>query len=90
MDGVGVGQGLKIEGVILTAIDKMPVAALQGKAVRKRIHAVDDVSYRSINNAVMKLEKIFLPLLLIIRIFDQFFRFCVCFQDRLSSLDSMI
>jgi hypothetical protein len=90
INGVCLRQWFQVMSVILTSINKMPIAALQGEAVRKFIHAVNEISYGSINDAVMKVREIYFSLFLIKRVFSQLFRFYISFQVPLSFLDFIL
>jgi len=80
VDGICDRQGIKITGVLMPLVKKMPMAALQGKTIGQLVKTTDHLDYGPINYNIGVFCQAFLPLLFIIRIYRQIFRFCECFQ----------
>jgi hypothetical protein len=60
INGVCKRQGLKIMRIILTVVDKMPIATLQGETIGQVVKAVNEFYYSAINLAVSETSKTFL------------------------------
>ena len=66
--------------LLLTAVGKMPIAALQCETIGQFVETVDYLDYGFIYHAIGETAQTFLPLRLIMLILHQFFRLCEGFQ----------
>lgn len=89
-DGICKGQGVKVMSILLILIDKMPKAALQGKAIRQQIKAMYNICYWLINHGTCQACQAFFPLLLKTGIFRKILWICEGFQLYRSLLATII
>ena len=70
--GLYIGQWFQVVWIILTAVEKMPIAALQGETERWLVEILDDFNYWRINFRIDDSFSAFLFLLFILRVVRQF------------------
>ena len=80
VNGIANRQRLKVIWVLPIAVNKMSIATLHAETIRQFVKAVYEIDDRRINHFIAKTGQNILALILVMRIFHQFFRFCEGFQ----------